>query len=112
MAATEIAVTYLEYTRSRGPTFAFQPEIDRRNLRSWILNCRQYIDADRVVDDALMALAAAGDRRIALFAETHGALDPRIAAAADRTFADVLDAAIEAIRKAPPSAMAKAVGLG
>lgn len=112
MAANENAVAYLEYTRSRGPTFASQPEIDRRNLRSWILNCRQYVDADRAVDDALMALVAAGDRRIALFADLHGTLDPRIAAEADRTCAQVLDAAIEAIRTAPPSALAKAAGVG
>jgi hypothetical protein len=112
MATNEIAVTYLEYARARGPSFASQPEIERRNLRNWILNCRRYLDADPVVDDALTALVAAGDRRIALFAETHGALDPRIAAESDRTFADVLDTAIAAVRKAPPSAMAEAMGLG
>jgi hypothetical protein len=110
MAANEIAVAYLEYARPRGPGFAFRPEIDRRNLRSWLLNCRQYVDADRAVDDALMTLVAAGDRRIALFADMHGTLDARIAAEADRTF-EVLDAAIGAIRKAPPSPVASDLGL-
>jgi hypothetical protein len=81
MAANEIAVTYLKYTRSRRPTFASQTEIGRRKLRSWILNWRQYVDADRVADNALMA---AGDRGITLFSDIHGTLDARIAADADR----------------------------